>query len=200
MPARSSPTRAAFDSARSRKRASHPSSSTPARLLPITRRRRAAEIYYRKRLVAGRRGIQLGERRRDRAGEEQVSRRAMWSQTGSSPGKRAATTRPEGTSRAVSPDRTVFEGGPAPWRPSCTCPTSISTWEATEEGKLWRLTPMVNWYLSDNIRFDLGLWVRPARPLQPRGPHSVLPMPTSVHALTAKAPASHSLRCGDSVS
>lgn len=56
----------------------------------------------------------------------------------------------------VSPARTVFEGGPGAWefvlRYSCTDLDS----RAIEGGRFWRITPLVNWHLSDNVRLEFA--------------------------------------------
>ena len=55
----------------------------------------------------------------------------------------------------VSPARPVFQGGPGGWelvgRVSYTDLNSGSL----QGGRFWRLTPMVNWYLSDNVRLEM---------------------------------------------
>ena len=50
----------------------------------------------------------------------------------------------------------MFERGPGAWEAILNLSYIDLDSGSFNGGKLWRLTPMVNWYLSDNIRFDLG--------------------------------------------
>lgn len=57
---------------------------------------------------------------------------------------------------AVSPARTVFEGGPGAWEAVARL-SYIDLDDGTHlGGKFWRFTPMVNWHLSDHMRFELA--------------------------------------------
>jgi phosphate-selective porin OprO/OprP len=56
----------------------------------------------------------------------------------------------------VSPRRPVFSGGPGAWEAVFHVSYSDFDSEGFEGGKFWRLTPMVNWHLSDNLRLELG--------------------------------------------
>jgi phosphate-selective porin OprO/OprP len=58
--------------------------------------------------------------------------------------------------KAVSPARTVFEGGPGAWEAVLRLSYIDLDSGALHGGKFWRLTPMVNWHLSDNIRLELA--------------------------------------------
>ena len=75
-----------------------------------------AEAYYRTGswLVGGEYNWQSADAT---GGEEEAFHGGMWSQAGSSPGKRAATTRPEGTSPRYRPIGPCSSGGPVPGRP-----------------------------------------------------------------------------------
>jgi phosphate-selective porin OprO and OprP len=60
---------------------------------------------------------------------------------------------------AVSPQRTVFEGGPGAWE----AVLHLSYLDLDDGpinpirgGRFWRFTPMVNWYLSDHLRLELA--------------------------------------------
>jgi len=55
---------------------------------------------------------------------------------------------------AVSPNRTVFEGGPGAWELVLNYSYSDFDSGRLHGGKLWRITPMVNWHLSDNVRLE----------------------------------------------
>jgi phosphate-selective porin OprO/OprP len=55
---------------------------------------------------------------------------------------------------AVSPARPVFEGGPGAVEGVLRLSYSDFDSGTIEGGKFWRITPMVNWYLSDNIRLE----------------------------------------------
>jgi phosphate-selective porin OprO/OprP len=77
---------------------------------------------------------------------------ATWLVTGETRGYNARG----GYFKAVSPDRPVFEGGPGAWE-AVLHVSWIDLDDGTfQGGKLWRVTPMVNWHLSDNVRFELG--------------------------------------------
>ncbi len=77
---------------------------------------------------------------------------ATWLITGETRGYNA----PGGYFEAVSPNRTVFQGGLGAWEAVLHF-SYIDLDDGTfKGGKLWRVTPMVNWHLSDNIRFELG--------------------------------------------
>ena len=54
----------------------------------------------------------------------------------------------------TSPARTVFEGGPGAWE--FVLRTSYADLDSKDihGGRFWRVTPMVNWHLSDNIRLE----------------------------------------------
>jgi phosphate-selective porin OprO/OprP len=63
---------------------------------------------------------------------------------------------PGGYFEAVSPERTVFEGGPGAWE--AVFHFSYTDFDAGpfQGGKFWRFTPMVNWHMSDNLRLELA--------------------------------------------
>jgi phosphate-selective porin OprO/OprP len=54
----------------------------------------------------------------------------------------------------ISPDRTVFEGGPGAWEIVGRFSYLDLDDGVVQGGRFWRLTPMVNWHLSDNVRFE----------------------------------------------
>ncbi|HEX6850030.1 MAG TPA: porin [Candidatus Polarisedimenticolaceae bacterium] len=56
---------------------------------------------------------------------------------------------------AVSPDRPVFQGGPGAWEAVLHAAYIDLDDRDIQGGKFWRLTAMVNWHLSDNVRFEL---------------------------------------------
>ena len=56
---------------------------------------------------------------------------------------------------AVSPDRPVFSGGPGAWEVVTRFSYVDVDSGPIEGGKFWRLTPMLNWHLSDNVRLEL---------------------------------------------
>lgn len=58
--------------------------------------------------------------------------------------------------KPVSPDRTVFEGGPGAWEAVLHVSYIDLNDRFIEGGELWRLTSMMNWYLSDNVRFEFA--------------------------------------------
>jgi phosphate-selective porin OprO/OprP len=56
----------------------------------------------------------------------------------------------------VSPARTVFEGGPGAWELVGRVSYIDLDSRAIRGGRFWRLTPMVNWYLSDQLRLEFA--------------------------------------------
>lgn len=58
--------------------------------------------------------------------------------------------------KAVSPAKTVFEGGPGAWEAVLRFSYIDLDSGTLRGGKFWRLTPMVNWHLSDNVRLELA--------------------------------------------
>lgn len=58
--------------------------------------------------------------------------------------------------RAVSPARTVFDGGPGAWEVLLRMSYSDLDDGSLQGGKFWRITPMVNWHLSDNARLEFA--------------------------------------------
>jgi phosphate-selective porin OprO/OprP len=71
-------------------------------------------------------------------------------------GETRAYNKRGGFFNAVSPKRTLFHGGPG----AVELVTNFSYVDlvggARQGGKLWRLTPMVNWHLSDHVRLELA--------------------------------------------
>ena len=57
---------------------------------------------------------------------------------------------------AVSPKRTVLEGGPGAWEAVLRLSYIDLDDGAVHGGRFWRLTPMVNWYLSDHMRLEFA--------------------------------------------
>jgi phosphate-selective porin OprO and OprP len=58
--------------------------------------------------------------------------------------------------RAPSPKRTVFEGGPGAWEAVLRYSYIDLDSGPAKGGKFWRITPMVNWHMSDNVRLEIG--------------------------------------------
>ncbi len=58
--------------------------------------------------------------------------------------------------RAVSPKRTVFEGGRGAWELVSRFSYIDLDSQSVRGGKFWRYTPMVNWHLSDNVRLEMA--------------------------------------------
>lgn len=62
----------------------------------------------------------------------------------------------QGSFNQVSPSRPVFSGGPGAWE-LVGHYTRVDLDDKTiTGGKYWRVTPMVNWYLSDNVRLEFN--------------------------------------------
>ena len=55
---------------------------------------------------------------------------------------------------AVTPSRPVFKGGPGAWEIVVRYSRVDLDGGTIDGGKFWRVTPMVNWYLSQNVRFE----------------------------------------------
>lgn len=58
--------------------------------------------------------------------------------------------------KAVSPAKTVFNGGPGAWEAVLRFSYIDLDSGTLRGGKFWRLTPMVNWHLSDHVRLELA--------------------------------------------
>jgi len=56
--------------------------------------------------------------------------------------------------RGVSPTKTVIEGGPGAWELVLRASYSTLTNKAIDGGTFWRVTSMLNWYLTDNVRLE----------------------------------------------
>jgi phosphate-selective porin OprO/OprP len=55
----------------------------------------------------------------------------------------------------ISPKRPVFSGGPGAWEVVAHFSNADFNGGSLTGGKYWRFTPMVNWYLSDNVRLEM---------------------------------------------
>ena len=55
---------------------------------------------------------------------------------------------------AVSPARPVFSGGPGAWEVVLRLSYTDLDAGTIKGGKFWRITPMLNWHLSDNVRLE----------------------------------------------
>jgi phosphate-selective porin OprO and OprP len=55
----------------------------------------------------------------------------------------------------VSPARPLFQGGPGAWEIVGRVSYVDLDSRSLSGGRFWRLTPMVNWYLSDNVRLEM---------------------------------------------
>ena len=58
--------------------------------------------------------------------------------------------------KAVSPTQTVFEGGPGALEMVLRLSYSDLDGGTVNGGKFWRITPMLNWHLSDEVRFEMA--------------------------------------------
>jgi phosphate-selective porin OprO/OprP len=75
-----------------------------------------------------------------------------WMITGETRGYNSA----QGYFRGISPDRHLFEGGPGAWEASLRM-SYIDLDSGTLRGGLfWRISPSVNWFLSDNLALRMG--------------------------------------------
>jgi phosphate-selective porin OprO/OprP len=58
--------------------------------------------------------------------------------------------------KQISPLRTVFQGGPGAWELVARVSYIDLDDGPVRGGRFWRLTPMVNWHLSDNVRLEMA--------------------------------------------
>jgi phosphate-selective porin OprO/OprP len=56
----------------------------------------------------------------------------------------------------ISPKRPVFQGGPGAWELVGNISYTDLNSGPVRGGTFWRITPMVNWYLSDNVRLEMA--------------------------------------------
>lgn len=56
----------------------------------------------------------------------------------------------------VPVNKSVFDGGPGAWEVVLRFSTLDLNGGTLNGGKFWRITPMVNWYLSENVRLELA--------------------------------------------
>jgi phosphate-selective porin OprO/OprP len=76
---------------------------------------------------------------------------ATWLMTGET---RTYNTR-GGFFNQVSPKRPLFQGGPGAWELVGRASYIDLDSGSLRGGRFWRLTPMVNWYLSDHVRLEM---------------------------------------------
>jgi phosphate-selective porin OprO/OprP len=69
-------------------------------------------------------------------------------------GETRAYNAPGAFFKAVSPNKTVFEGGPGAWEAVLRVSYINLDSGMFHGGKFWRVTPMVNWHMSDNVRLE----------------------------------------------
>lgn len=58
--------------------------------------------------------------------------------------------------RAVSPNRTVIQGGPGAIEAVLKFSYTDLDHGEVRGGTFWRITPMLNWHLTDNVRFEMA--------------------------------------------
>jgi len=58
--------------------------------------------------------------------------------------------------RTVSPTNTVIQGGPGAWELVMKFTYTNLTNGPVQGGQFWRFTPMINWYLTDNLRLEMA--------------------------------------------
>ena len=56
--------------------------------------------------------------------------------------------------RGISPTKTVIQGGSGGWEAVLKYSWSNLTNNPIQGGKFWRVTPMLNWYMTDNVRLE----------------------------------------------
>jgi len=57
---------------------------------------------------------------------------------------------------AISPERSIYSGGPGAWEAVAQFTYTDLDSGALAGGKYWRFTPMLNWHASDNLRLEIG--------------------------------------------
>jgi phosphate-selective porin OprO and OprP len=57
--------------------------------------------------------------------------------------------------KAVTPARSVFAGGPGAWEAVLRFSSIDLNDHDVAGGTFWRITPMINWHLSENVRLEL---------------------------------------------
>jgi phosphate-selective porin OprO/OprP len=57
---------------------------------------------------------------------------------------------------AVLPKKTVIQGGPGAWETVLSVTYGNLTNSTVQGGVFWRITPMINWYLTDNLRLEFA--------------------------------------------
>ena len=58
--------------------------------------------------------------------------------------------------RGVSPARTVIQGGPGAWETLVKFSYADLVDESVDGGRFWRVTPILNWHLTDNVRLEFA--------------------------------------------
>jgi phosphate-selective porin OprO/OprP len=56
----------------------------------------------------------------------------------------------------VPVDKPVFKGGPGAWELLLRLTNIDLNGGTLSGGKFWRITPMINWYLSENLRLEFA--------------------------------------------
>jgi len=56
----------------------------------------------------------------------------------------------------IDPKKTVFSGGPGAWEAVLRYSYTDLDSKDIHGGTFWRITPMVNWYLSENVRLEMA--------------------------------------------
>lgn len=74
-------------------------------------------------------------------------------------GERRAYNTIGGFFKAVSPAKTVFDGGPGAWEAVLRFSYIDLDSGTLRGGKFWRFTPMINWHLSDQVRLEFAYGV-----------------------------------------
>jgi phosphate-selective porin OprO/OprP len=58
--------------------------------------------------------------------------------------------------RSISPDKTVIQGGPGAWEVVLKYSYANLDNRSVQGGRFSRVTPMLNWYLTDNVRLEIA--------------------------------------------
>jgi phosphate-selective porin OprO/OprP len=71
-------------------------------------------------------------------------------------GETRAYSTPGGVFREITPKRSFFQGGPGAWETVLRFSYINLNSDTLSGGRFWRITPVVNWYMNDNARFEFS--------------------------------------------
>src|SRR5262249_50414771 len=87
----------------------------------------------------------------------------------------------------VRPKNTVLQGGPGAWETVLS--VTYLTNSIVQGGIFWRVTPMINWYLNDNLRLEFAYGYGSLDKQGPLGANDVLSIANAVRVVIPYGPA-----------